>query len=103
MLDSARHFISKTRIKKLLEGMSYNKLNVFHWHLSDDSAFTFNSSTYPELAREGAYRYDMTYSRIDIIEIVEFARIRGIRVIPEFDTPGEFLYIYIINSLIKKI
>uniref|UniRef100_A0A1I8P0N9 Beta-hexosaminidase n=2 Tax=Stomoxys calcitrans TaxID=35570 RepID=A0A1I8P0N9_STOCA len=88
MLDSARHFISKGKILQLLEGMAFNKLNVFHWHLSDDSAFTFNSTTYPELSLKGAYRREMTYSPAEVKEIVEFARKRGIRVIAEFDTPA---------------
>lgn len=89
LLDSARHFISKAKILQLLEGMAYNKLNAFHWHMTDDSAFPYNSSVFPELSGKGAYRPEMTYSSNDIKEIVEFARKRGIRVIPEFDTPGE--------------
>lgn len=89
MLDSARHFISKDKILKLIEGMAYNKLNVFHWHLTDDSAFSFNSTVYPELSLKGAYRPEMTYSTKDVQEIVQFARKRGIRVIPEFDTPSK--------------
>ena len=88
MLDTARHFISKGKILQLLEGMAYNKLNVFHWHITDDSAFPFKSTIFPELAEKGAYRPDMTYSIGDVMEIVEFARKRGIRVIPEIDTPG---------------
>lgn len=91
MLDSARHFIRKEKILQLLEGMAYNKLNVFHWHITDDSAFPFKSAIFPELAAKGAYRPEMTYSANDIREIVEFARKRGIRVIPEFDTPGEYI------------
>lgn len=89
MLDSARHFISKRKILQLLEGMAYNKLNAFHWHMTDDSAFPFKSSVYPELSAKGAYRPELTYSKKDVKEIVEFARKRGIRVIPEFDTPGK--------------
>ncbi|XP_037817471.1 beta-hexosaminidase subunit beta-like isoform X2 [Lucilia sericata] len=88
MLDSARHYISKSKIFQLLEGMAYNKLNVFHWHLTDDSAFPFNSTIFPELSIKGAYRPEMTYSENDVREIVEFARKRGIRVVPEFDTPA---------------
>ncbi|KAI8125222.1 hypothetical protein FF38_14395, partial [Lucilia cuprina] len=79
MLDSARHFISKSKILQLLQGMEYNKLNVFHWHLADDSAFPFNSTVFPELSIKGAYRPEMTYSENDVRDIVEFARIRGIR------------------------
>lgn len=89
MLDSARHFITKSKILQLLEGMAYNKLNVFHWHITDDSAFPFNSTVFPELSAKGAYRPEFTYSKEDVRTIVEFARQRGIRVVPEFDTPGE--------------
>ncbi|XP_065357958.1 beta-hexosaminidase subunit beta-like [Calliphora vicina] len=88
MLDSARHFITKSKILQLLEGMAYNKLNVFHWHITDDSAFPFNSTVFPELSVKGAYRPEFTYSKADVREIVEFARQRGIRVVPEFDTPA---------------
>ena len=88
MLDSARHFISKAKILQLLEGMAYNKLNVFHWHISDDSAFPYNSTTFPELSQKGAYRSELTYSSADVVEIVQFAKVRGIRVVPEFDSPG---------------
>lgn len=68
--------------------MAYNKLNVFHWHMTDDSAFPYNSTVFPELSKMGAYRPELTYSADDITEIIEFARLRGIRIIPEFDTPG---------------
>ncbi|XP_037957794.1 beta-hexosaminidase subunit beta-like [Teleopsis dalmanni] len=88
MLDSARHFISKTKILKLIDGMAYNKLNTFHWHITDDSAFPYKSNVFPELAAQGAYRSDLTYTITDVTEVVEYARKRGIRVIPEFDTPA---------------
>ncbi|XP_039951244.1 beta-hexosaminidase subunit beta-like [Bactrocera tryoni] len=88
MLDSARHFVSKAKILQLIEGMAYNKLNVFHWHMTDDSAFPYSSSVFPELSAKGAYRPELTYSKADVKEVVEFARARGIRVVPEFDTPA---------------
>ncbi|VDP39084.1 unnamed protein product [Schistosoma margrebowiei] len=77
-----------TIIKKVQEAMSYNKLNVLHWHIVDDQSFPYQSDIYPELSAKGAYREDLVYTSNDIKEIVEFARFRGIRVIPEFDIPG---------------
>lgn len=88
MIDTSRHFIEVDRILELLDGMSFNKFNVLHWHMTDDQSFPFNSATYPDLAVKGAFFPDMIYSIQKVTEIVEFARLRGIRFIPEFDTPG---------------
>ncbi|XP_062582500.1 beta-hexosaminidase subunit alpha-like [Saccostrea cucullata] len=88
LIDSARHFMSKTTIFQMLSAMEMNKINVFHWHLSDDQSFPYRSRTFPDLSGKGAYHPSLTYTQEDVKEIIEFARIRGIRVIPEFDTPG---------------
>lgn len=88
MLDTSRHFIQPDTIKTILDGMSYNKLNVFHWHLVDDQSFPFVSAVYPELSAKGAFKPEYIYSPDTVQEIIEYARLRGIRVIPEFDSPG---------------
>lgn len=90
MLDTARHFIKKEKLYQILDAISYHKFNVFHWHMVDDQSFPFESQTYPELHQNGAYppRDRHFYSVQDLTDIVIFARNRGIRIIPEFDTPG---------------
>ncbi len=86
LIDSVRHFIPVSAIKRQLDGMASAKLNVFHWHLTDDQGWRIESISYPklhQLASGGLY-----YRRSEIKEIVEYASSLGIRVVPEFDLPG---------------
>jgi hexosaminidase len=85
-LDVSRHFIPVQGIKRTLDGMAAVKLNVLHWHLSDDQGFRVESKKYPKLhllGSEGEY-----YTQAELREMVAYARERGIRVVPEFDIPG---------------
>ncbi|XP_037905761.1 probable beta-hexosaminidase fdl isoform X3 [Hermetia illucens] len=88
MLDTSRHYFSVESIKRTLAGMSYAKLNRFHWHLTDSQSFPFVSKYYPELAAHGAYSERETYTSDDVKEIVSYAKVRGIQVIPEIDAPA---------------
>lgn len=79
--------MSMSTLEQVLDGMAYNKFNVFHWHITDDHSFPYQSIKYPEMTK-GAYHGSMIYTQENIAKIIELARQRGIRVLAEFDTPG---------------
>src|SRR6202521_3153094 len=86
MIDSVRHFIPLEVIKRNLDGMEAVKMNVFHWHLSENQGFRAESRKFPKLHEQGSD--GLFYTQEEIREIIEYARDRGIRVVPEFDMPG---------------
>jgi hexosaminidase len=89
MIDVSRHFEPVNQIERTLDGMAMVKLNVFHWHLSDDQGFRAESKIYPKLTKLGSN--DQFYTQEQMREVVAYARARGIRVVPEFDIPGHSL------------
>jgi hexosaminidase len=109
MLDHSRHFQPKEFVIKQIDMISSYKINKFHWHLTDDQGWRIEIKKYPNLTTKGAWRADRTgihwwsrefakpdepkpiggyYSQKDIKEIIEYARIRNVEVIPEIDLPG---------------
>ncbi|TGD78882.1 beta-N-acetylhexosaminidase [Hymenobacter wooponensis] len=86
LLDAARHFMPLPVIKRNLDGMWATKLNVLHWHLSDDQGFRVESRALPRLHTMGSE--GQFYTQAQVREVLAYAARRGIRVIPEFDMPG---------------
>jgi hexosaminidase len=86
MIDIGRHWQPMEVIKRNLDGMAAVKLNVLHLHITEDQGFRIESKKYPELHQKGSD--GNFYTQAEMREIIEYARMRGIRVIPEFDMPG---------------
>lgn len=111
MLDVARHFFSKTEVKRILDIMATYKMNRFHWHLTDDQGWRIDIPEYPKLAQVGAvrkgsfvnaggsskffddteYGRSMYYTLDDLREIVAYAKSLNIEIIPEIDLPGHMV------------
>jgi len=86
MIDACRHFMPLDVVKRNIDGMAAMKLNVLHWHLSENQGFRVECRTFPKLhefGSDGDY-----YTQEQVKEIIQYANERGIRVVPEFDIPG---------------
>jgi len=86
LIDTGRHFEPVEVLKRNLDGMAAVKLNVFHWHLTEDQGFRIESKVFPHLTGSGSD--GLFYTQRQAREIIDYARARGIRVVPEFDIPG---------------
>ena len=86
MIDSARHFLPLDVIRRNIDGMEAVKMNVFHWHLSENQGFRVESKKFPKLHEFGSDA--LYYTQDEICDLIAYARDRGIRVVPEFDMPG---------------
>lgn len=86
MIDCARHFEPLDVLKRNIDAMAAVKLNVFHWHLTDDQGFRIESKVYPKLTELGSD--GLFYTQDQARELVAYARARGVRVVPEFEMPG---------------
>jgi hexosaminidase len=86
LIDVGRHFIPLDVLERNIDGMAAVKLNVLHLHLSDDEGFRVESKRFPKLHEMGSD--GLYYTQSDIKALVDYARARGIRVVPEFDMPA---------------
>jgi hexosaminidase len=106
-LDVSRHFFSVDFIKKYIDYLTFHKFNTFHWHLTDDQGWRIEIKSYPKLTQTGAWRdstlighfrdkparydgirYGGFYTQQQVKDIIKYASIRGITIIPEVDIPG---------------
>lgn len=106
LLDCGRHFMSKDFIKRYIDLLAYHKMNVLHWHLTEDQGWRIEIKKYPKLTEIGAWRqairddeqprdekgrYGGFYTQDDVKEIVAYAKGRYITVVPEIELPGHSL------------
>ncbi len=87
LIDTSRHYLSKTKILEIIDTLVMQKFNVLHWHIVDAQSFPLDSTSAPNIVK-GAYSPSMIYSLDVINEIMTYANYRGIRVIFEIDIPG---------------
>lgn len=86
LIDVCRHWQPVEVIHRNLDAMAAMKMNVFHWHLSEDQGFRIESKKFPQLHLLGSNGDFFTQEQVK--EIIAYADARGIRVVPEFDIPG---------------
>jgi hexosaminidase len=101
MLDSSRHFQSPAFVRSMIDWMAWHKLNMLHWHLTDDQGWRLEIRKYPRLTSVGAWRipasvrgspspkrYGGYYTQQQVRDIVAFAATRHVQIVPEIDMPG---------------
>jgi len=95
LLDCCRHFIDVDFVKRYIDLLAYHKMNVFHWHLTEDQGWRIEIQQYPKLTEVGAWRtqrdgstYGGFYTQEQIKEVIDYASQRGIIVVPEIELPG---------------
>lgn len=104
MLDVSRQFFDKEKVKQYIDWLAAHKINIFHWHLTDDNGWRIEIKALPDLTLKGAWRgpgevllpsygsgnkrYGGFYTHQDIQEVVAFAKARGVAIVPEIEIPG---------------
>jgi len=98
MLDCSRHFMDKDFVKRYIDLLALHKMNVFHWHLTEDQGWRIEIKKYPKLTEIGGFRkqadgsiYGGFYTQEEVKEVVAYATARGITLVPEIEMPGHAL------------
>ena len=100
MIDCSRHFIPLDVIRRNLDGMEAVKMNVFHWHLTDNQGFRVESKKFPKLHEMGSD--GLYYTQDEVRDLIAYARDRGIRVVPEFEMPGHSTAMFVAHPEIAS-
>lgn len=87
MIDSGRNYISVKKFKEQIDGLALSKMNILHWHITDNQAWPIQLNTFPDFTKD-AYSANEIYRPDDVSTIIAYAKARGVRVIPEIDMPG---------------
>lgn len=87
LLDTSRNYISISVLQKTIDAMAGSKLNTMHWHITDTHSFPLVVDSVPNMNFYGAYSPSEVYTPDDVIALNEYARVRGVRLFPELETP----------------
>lgn len=87
-LDTSRNFITVQALKRTIDTLSRNKMNTLHWHVVDSHSFPLVIPDEPRFTQYGAYSNRQVYSEKDVDDLIKYSRVRGIRLLPEFDSPA---------------
>lgn len=95
LLDCCRHFMDVDFIKKMIDNLALHKMNVLHWHLTEDQGWRIEIDAYPLLTEVGAWRTELDgtkhggyYSKEEVRDIIQYAQKRHVEIIPEIELPG---------------
>lgn len=88
LVDTARNYLSVAALKRTLDAMAANKLNTLHWHITDSNSFPLILDSLPNMAYYGAYSARQVYTPAQVRDLVKYARVRGVRLLPELDAPA---------------
>jgi len=95
LLDCCRHFMEKEFVMRYIDLLAYHKMNVLHWHLTEDQGWRIEIDKYPKLTEIGAWRtekdgsnYGGFYTKEDIKEVLDYAKKRHVTIVPEIEFPG---------------
>ncbi|CAD8062286.1 unnamed protein product [Paramecium sonneborni] len=88
MVDTARHFLPLKTLERTIDALAINKMNVMHWHITDDESFPLLLTNYSRITNTSKYSENEYYTKSDVSYLIEYASIRGVQIIPEIDSPA---------------